>query len=105
MISANSLRNFSLTGGEIDSWDHRLRPYVEYDYVPKTNQSDLPLFDETDRVENENAVTYGFDNFFELFGDSKKNSSRDYGFFKVWESYDLRSQYTERPLTPVSLKL
>ncbi len=104
-VGTTLLRNFSLTGGEIDSWDHRLRPYVEYDYVPKTNQSDLPLFDEADRVENENAITYGINNFFELFGDSKKNSSRDYGFFKVWESYDLRSQYTERPLTPVSFKL
>lgn len=104
-VGTTLLRNFSLTGGEIDSWDHRLRPYVEYDYLPKTNQDDLPLFDEVDRIENANAITYGFDNFFELFRDTKKESSRDYGYFKIWESYDLRSQYTERPLTPVSLKL
>jgi len=65
----------------------------------------LPLFDEIDRIENANAVTYGVDNFIELFRDARKESGRDFGYFKIWESYDLRSQYTDRPLTPVSLKL
>jgi LPS-assembly protein len=104
-VGTTLLRNFGLNGEEIKSWDHRLRPYVEYDYLPKTSQDDLPLFDEVDRIENANAITYGVDNFIELFRDTRRDSGRDYGYFKIWESYDLRSQYTDRPLTPVSLKL
>jgi len=104
-VGTTLLRNFGLNGNEFKSWDHRLRPYVEYDYLPKTNQDDLPLFDEIDRIEDANAITYGADNFFELFRDARRDSGRDYGYFKIWESYDLRSQYTDRPLTPVSLKL
>lgn len=104
-VGTTLLRNFEWNGSDIKSWDHRLRPYVEYDYIPKTNQDDLPLFDEIDRIEDANAITYGADNFIELFRDSRKESGRDYGYFKIWESYDLRSQYSDRPLTPVSLKL
>ncbi len=104
-VGTTLLRNFGLNGDEFSSWDHRLRPYVQYDYLPETNQDDLPLFDEVDRIRESNAITFGVDNFFELFSDTKKESSRDYGYFKVWESYDLRREYSDRPLTPVSFKL
>ncbi len=104
-IGTTLLRNFGLNENEATSWDHRLRPYVQYDYLPKTNQDDLPLFDQVDRIQDSNALTYGVNNFFELFNDTKKKSAHDYGYLKVWESYDLRQEYSDRPLTPVSLKL
>jgi LPS-assembly protein len=104
-LGTSLIRNFGLSGGENSRWDHLLRPRVEYDYIPETDQSDLPLFDEVDRIQESNAITYGIDNFFTLFGDSNNKSGRDYGYFKVWESYDLRSEYSDRPLTPVSFKL
>ncbi len=104
-VGTTLLRNFALDGEEAASWDHRLRPYVQYDYLPETDQDDLPLFDELDRIEAANAITYGINNFFELFRDSKKKSGRDYGYIKAWESYDLRQEYSDRPLTPVSFKL
>ncbi len=99
------LRNFDFNHGEISSWDHRLRPYFQYDYLPETDQNDLPLFDAIDRIPERNAVTYGIDNFFEIFGETKKEAGHDYGYFKIWESYDLREEYTDKPLTPVSFKL
>ncbi|MEK6201713.1 MAG: LPS assembly protein LptD [Desulfobulbaceae bacterium] len=104
-IGSTLLRNFEMNGGEGTSWDHRLRPYAQYDYLPETNQDDLPIFDEVDRIEDRNAITYGINNFFELFSDSSRGSSRDYGYFKVWESYDFRQKYSARPLTPVSFEL
>lgn len=104
-IGSTLLRNFDLNTNESGNWDHRLRPYVQYDYLPETNQDDLPLLDEVDRIRESNAITYGVNNFFELFNDSKRGSGHDYGYFKVWESYDLRQEYTDRPLTPVSFKL
>jgi LPS-assembly protein len=104
-VGTTLLRNFGLTGEGATSWDHRLRPYVQYDYLPETNQDNLPIFDEVDRIEESNAITYGVNNFFEFFNDYKRGSGRDYGYFKVWESYDLRQEYSDRPLTPVSFKL
>jgi LPS-assembly protein len=103
-VGTSLIRNFGLSGGESSRWDHLLRPRIEYDFVPETDQNDLPLFDAVDRIQEANAITYGIDNFFTLFGDNNK-SGRDYGYFKVWESYDLRSQYANNPLTPVSFKL
>ncbi|MCX5870970.1 MAG: LPS assembly protein LptD [Deltaproteobacteria bacterium] len=104
-VGTTLLRNFGLNENEATSWDHRLRPYVQYDYLPKTNQDDLPLFDQVDRIQDSNAITYGVNNFFEIFNDTKKKSGHDYGYLKVWESYDLRQEYSDRPLTPVSFKL
>jgi len=104
-LGTTLLRNFPLQGTEGRSWDHRFRPSLQYDYLPETNQENLPFFDEVDRIQERNAVTYGVNNFFELFSDSKRGSGRDYGYFKVWESYDLRQEYSDRPLTPISFEL
>lgn len=104
-VGTSLIRNFGLSNGESSRWDHLLRPRVEYDFIPETDQSDLPLFDSADRIEEANAITYGIDNFLTLFGDNNGISGRDYGYFKIWESYDLRSEYSDNPLTPVSLKL
>jgi len=104
-VGTTLLRNFGLNWDEAASWDHRLRPYVQYDYLPKTNQDDLPLFDEMDRITDSNAITYGVNNFFELFNDNTRSSGRDYAYFKIWESYDIREAYSDRPLTPVSFEL
>ncbi len=104
-VGTTLLRNFGLNGIEVSSWDHLFRPRIEYDYAPQTNQDDLPLFDGVDRIQESNAFTYGIDNFFTLFGDNTSKSGRDFGYFKVWESYDLRSEYSDHPLTPISFKL
>jgi len=104
-VGTTLLRNFGLNSEETANWDHRLRPYVQYDYLPDTNQEDLPFFDEVDRISESNALTYGVNNFFELFRDSTRGSSRDYAYFKMWESYDFREQYSANPLTPISFEL
>lgn len=104
-VGTTLLRNFPLNKEEGRSWDHRLRPSIQYDYLPETNQNHLPYFDEIDRIQERNAVTYGVNNFFELFSDSTSRSGRDFGYFKVWESYDLRQEYSDRPLTPISVEL
>jgi LPS-assembly protein len=104
-VGSTLLRNFDMNSGMARSWDHRVRPYVKYDYISNSNQDDLPLFDQIDRIQKTNAITYGADNFFEIFSDSKKATGYDYGYLKIRQSYDLRSEYTEQPLTPVTVKL
>jgi lipopolysaccharide assembly outer membrane protein LptD (OstA) len=38
---------------------HTIEPFATYSYVPNYDQSSLPLFDETDRVEARSLVVYG----------------------------------------------
>ena len=43
---------------------HTLKPRVIYNYVPGRNQSDLPSFTDTDRIEATNTLTYSLTNIF-----------------------------------------
>jgi LPS-assembly protein len=43
----------------IDKIKHTIEPFATYAYVPSINQSQLPLFDEIDRVEPRSLFTYG----------------------------------------------
>jgi hypothetical protein len=38
---------------------HTIEPTVSYSYVPVVNQGDLPIFDETDRIEPRSLFSYG----------------------------------------------
>jgi hypothetical protein len=38
---------------------HTIEPFATYSYVPLVSQGDLPLFDETDRMEPRSLLTYG----------------------------------------------
>jgi LPS-assembly protein len=38
---------------------HTIEPTVSYSYVPVVNQADLPIFDETDRIEPRSLFSYG----------------------------------------------
>ena len=39
---------------------HTIEPFVTYSYVPQVDQNQLPLFDQTDRMEPRSLITYGF---------------------------------------------
>jgi LPS-assembly protein len=44
---------------QLQKLNHTLEPEIEYLYIPAVNQSDLPLFDGIDRVNQRNLFTYG----------------------------------------------
>jgi LPS-assembly protein len=45
-----------------ERWKHQIEPEVSYTYIPRVDQDDLPFFDESDRIDYTNAVTYGLTN-------------------------------------------
>lgn len=105
-VGSTLLRDFSLDMGDTTGFSHKLRPFVQYDYLSNANQDNLPEFDSIDRIRETNAITYGIDNFFDLFGSSGgKSSSRDYGNIKFSQSYDLRSEVSDTPLSPINIKV
>ncbi len=59
---------------------HTIEPTVAFDYVPGTDQDDLPLFDSFDRYREKSTVTYGV-------------TSRLYGSFKTQRG--ARTQFEE----------
>lgn len=106
-IGTTLLRDFAIGTGNNSGLTHNFRPYVQYDYLSDTNQDDLPDFDSVDRKEHQNRITYGIDNFFNLFGNNSagKSTDRDYGHLKIKQSYDLRSEESDTPFSAVNMKL
>jgi LPS-assembly protein len=44
----------------LDKLKHTVTPEIDYLYVPDVNQSDLPVFDGIDRINERSTFTYGF---------------------------------------------
>ena len=106
-IGTTLLRDFALDMGDTTGLTHNFRPYIQYDYLSDTNQDDLPEFDSVDRKDHQNQITYGIDNFFDLFGSNSEgdDTDREYGFLKIKQSYDLRSEASDNPFSAVKVKL
>lgn len=45
---------------ELKRVKHTIEPLFQYNFVPKTYQDDLPLFDAQDRLRHRSLITYGF---------------------------------------------
>ncbi len=98
-------RNFKINIGAIHKLNHILRPYISYRYLDQVDQSHLPNFDRIDRIAGQNIVYYGIDNFFSVFGRSdNREYRRNYGYLKIRQGYDFRSEEKDTPLTPVTIK-
>ena len=105
-IGTTLLRDFNLPVSGMEGITHNFRPYIQYDFLSEDDQNDLPSFDSVDRIGDTNRVTYGIDNFFELFGSSDgKETNREYGELKIRQSYDFRSSASDEPLSPVNIRL
>ncbi len=107
-VGTTLVRDFHVDMDEAPIFNHELRPYLEYTYVPDEDQEDLPDFDSVDRIDETNAITYGIDNFFNLFttnSDGESSLSREYAYFKIKQSYDFRSEYSDEPFSPINIKL
>ncbi len=102
-IGTTLKRDFKLSSANYTAWDHKFRPYIQYNFIPDEDQAELPTFDGVDRITEKNAITYGIDNFFNLFG--QNDSSREIGYLKISQSYDLRSEADEEPFSRINLKL
>jgi LPS-assembly protein len=42
-----------------ERFKHQIEPEISYTYIPRVGQNDLPMFNELDRIDYTNAVTYG----------------------------------------------
>jgi LPS-assembly protein len=100
-------RTFDLKGNSPEKIRHSVLPKLTYDYVTTTGQEDLPNFDETDRLVENNVITYSITNY--LIARSRRHRRsgaqtgaassekpeaplyvyRDFCRLKFWQSYDI----------------
>jgi LPS-assembly protein len=59
-IASEFERIYDLDWKSVEKLKHTIEPFVTYSYVPRIDQTQLPLFDETDRMEPRSLITYGF---------------------------------------------
>ena len=122
-IGTTLARDYAIQAGDFHVLDHKIRPYVQYDYLPNVGQTALPDFDAIDRIQPANTITYGVDNFFDLF---KSATNRDFSsnseltYIKMKQSYYLGgvrqnilydsnnnllpADETNKPLSPLDTK-
>ena len=62
--STEIVRIFEREGETWTKTKHTVRPTILYEYRPEVNQDKLPFFDETDRINSRNRITYSLTNFF-----------------------------------------
>ncbi len=74
---------------KVGKWMHTIEPKVSYRYSPRVSQSDLPVFDEVDRVPYTSQVTYGITQ--RLVGKPEKegagSGSYEYAKLNLYQSY------------------
>ncbi len=105
-VGSTLIRDFKVNTSNVHTLSHTFRPYVKYRYIPDVDQEDLPQFDGTDRIADTNLITYGLDNWFRVFGTRNNNDyERNYGFIKIRQGYDFRSEESDTPLTPVNVRI
>jgi LPS-assembly protein len=102
-VATTLMRVFALSGEGADGFRHELRPYVGYVYVPDVDQTDLPIYDSVDRISQENQFAYGIDNFFDLMNGT--STARDYGSFKIRQSYSLIDTDSDEPFSDINMRL
>ena len=102
-IESTLVRDFTSSSNSSEGVTHEVRPYISYAYLPDVDQEDLPHFDSVDFVDQRNGITYGIDNFFDLFGGT---DDREYGYFKIQQTYDFRSiNENDEDFSDVNVKL
>ncbi|MBW2151133.1 MAG: LPS-assembly protein LptD [Deltaproteobacteria bacterium] len=102
--------------GRIDKIKHTLRPQAVYSFTPHVDQSDLPFFDDTDRIAEENLLTYSLTQTLISRSIAKKaagtektqkkqtkqNELPEYDYnqflrFKLEQSYDIKKALDDEP--------
>ena len=53
---------YNVKRSNIDSVKHTIRPRITHEFIPEVGQDDLPKFDSTDRIDNQNLLTYSLTN-------------------------------------------
>jgi LPS-assembly protein len=82
---------------KVAKWMHSIEPMVSYRYSPRVKQTQLPVFDDIDRVPYMNEITYGITQY--LLGRPEKETMtsgpHEYARLLLFQSYSLGDPYLD----------
>jgi LPS-assembly protein len=82
---------------KVAKWMHSIEPIVSYHYSPRVKQTQLPIFDDIDRVPYMNEITYGITQY--LLGKPEKETTTsgpyEYARLFLFQSYSLGDPYLD----------
>ncbi len=102
-VSTEFFRVYDVALAGNDRIKHALTPEVVYEFTPEEDQSDFPEFDELDRIERKNLITYGFTNTLtarapKLSADNATTFAyTPFLRFKISQSYDINKDQEDDP--------
>jgi LPS-assembly protein len=114
-MSSELFRVYQVDGENVERIKHIIMPRISYSYIPEYDQGIYPYFDQVDRIQEQNLVTFSLTNTFisklkppEDVADRKPgaqspNSYREFLRFLVQQSYDFdqADQINARPYLPL----
>jgi len=114
--STEIVRIFEMEGETWTRSKHTVRPNILYEYRPEEDQSKLPFFDATDRINSRNRLTYSLTNFFSARLDKGPDQVEylDFARLKLSQHYDISqpeggavdlSTSRQRPFSNVFMQL
>ncbi len=83
---------------KVTKWMHTIEPMIGYTYIPRVNQSRMPLFDEVDQVPYTNQITYGVTQRLIGKGQGANSGPVEYGKLTISQSYSLEDPSFLNPL-------
>jgi LPS-assembly protein len=112
-LSTKLNKIFNVQNSFVDKIQHELIPKLKYAYTPNVTQDDLPLFDDFDRIEEQNLITWSLTNNFISRRVSmtpegeEKLKYRDFAYIKIYQDYDINKEKDNepRPFSDISLEL
>ena len=83
---------------KVTKWMHTIEPMISYTYIPRVNQSRLPVFDKVDQIPYTNQITYGVTQRLLGKGEGANSGPVEYGKLIISQSYSLDDPSFLNPL-------
>ncbi len=83
---------------KVTKWMHTIEPVISYTYIPRVNQSRLPVFDDVDQIPFTNQITYGVTQRLLGKGEGANSGPVEYGKLMIYQSYSLENPSFLNPL-------
>lgn len=111
--STELYRLYNVSWAGHDKLKHAVTPQVVYEFIPEEDQEDLPEFDDNDRIEAKNLVTYSLTNTFtgrrpnQTRSGQTSYSYQTYLRLKLAQSFDIDKQNNDdpEPFSDVAIEL
>lgn len=111
-LSTKLNRIFETDMSFADKIQHEIIPRLTYEFIPGVEQDDIPYFDELDRIEQKNLITWSIDNNFtsrkstvDLKGE-EQFTYKDFAWVRLYQTWDIKKEKNNqsRPFSDIFLE-